>query len=32
VVKLAVRNSGTLTFTFMRQGGSNPTGNLTRQS
>jgi eukaryotic-like serine/threonine-protein kinase len=32
VVKLAVRNSSTLTFTFMRQGGSNPTGNLTRQS
>ncbi len=32
VVKLAVRNSSTLTFTFLRQGGSNPTGNLTRQS
>jgi serine/threonine protein kinase len=32
VVKLAVRNSSTLTFTFMRHGGSNPTGNLTRQS
>ena len=32
VVKLAVRNSSTRTFTFLRQGGSNPTGNLTRQS
>jgi serine/threonine protein kinase len=32
VVKLAVRNSSTLTFTFLRQGGSNPTGSLTRQS
>jgi len=32
VVKLAVRNSRTLTFTFLRQGGSNPGGNLTRQS
>jgi hypothetical protein len=32
VVKLAVRNSSTLTFTFLRQGGSNPTGTLTRQS
>ena len=32
VVKLAVRNSRTLTFTFLRRGGSNPVGNLTRQS
>lgn len=32
MVKLAVRNSSTLTFTFLRQGGSNPTGDLTRQS
>ncbi|HEY2308487.1 MAG TPA: hypothetical protein VGI05_21660 [Streptosporangiaceae bacterium] len=32
VVKLAVRNSRTLTFTFLRRGGSNPAGNLTRQS
>ncbi len=32
VVKLAVRNPSTLTFTFLRHGGSNPTGNLTRQS
>jgi hypothetical protein len=32
VVKLAVRNSSTLTFTFMRKGGSNPAGTLTRQS
>jgi eukaryotic-like serine/threonine-protein kinase len=32
VVKLAVRSSSTLTFTFLRQGGSNPTGDLTRQS
>jgi serine/threonine protein kinase len=32
VVELAVRNATTLTFTFMRQGGSNPTGSLTRQS
>jgi serine/threonine protein kinase len=32
VVKLAVRNSSTLTFTFLRQDGSNPIGNLTRQS
>lgn len=32
VVKLAVRSSSTLTFTFLRHGGSNPTGNLTRQS
>jgi hypothetical protein len=32
VVKLAVRNSSTLTFTFLRRGGSNPAGNLTRQS
>jgi hypothetical protein len=31
VVKLAVRNSRTLTFTFLRRGGSNPAGNLTRQ-
>jgi hypothetical protein len=31
VVKLTVRNSSTLTFTFLRQGGSNPAGNLTRQ-
>ena len=31
VVKLAVRNQHTLTFTFMRRGGSNPSGNLTRQ-
>jgi hypothetical protein len=30
VVKLAVRSSSTLTFTFLRQGGSNPTGDLTR--
>ena len=32
VVKLAVRNSSTLTFTFLRQGGSNPTGSLTRRA
>jgi hypothetical protein len=32
VVKLAVRNSSTLTFTFLRRGGSNPGGTLTRQS
>jgi hypothetical protein len=32
VVKLAIRDSSTLTFTFLRQGGSNPTGNLTRRS
>jgi hypothetical protein len=32
VVKLAVRNSSTLTFTFLRRGGSNPAGTLTRQS
>jgi hypothetical protein len=32
VVKLAVRNSSSLTFTFMRRGGSNPAGILTRQS
>jgi eukaryotic-like serine/threonine-protein kinase len=32
VVKLAVRNSSTLTFTFLRRGGRNPAGNLTRQS
>jgi hypothetical protein len=33
VVKLAVRNSSTLTFTFLREGGgSNPVGTLTRQS
>jgi hypothetical protein len=32
VVKLAVRSGSTLTFTFMRRGGSNPAGNLTRQS
>ena len=31
VVKLAVRNCSTLTFTFLRRGGSNPAGNLTRQ-
>ena len=31
VIKLAVRNQRTLTFTFLRRGGSNPTGNLTRQ-
>ena len=32
VVKLAVRNGHTLTFTFVRRGGGNPSGNLTRQS
>jgi hypothetical protein len=32
VVELAVRNSRTLTFTFLRRGGSNPAGSLTRQS
>jgi eukaryotic-like serine/threonine-protein kinase len=32
LIKLAVRNASTLTFTFLRQGGSNPTGDLTRQS
>lgn len=32
VVKLAVRNSSTLTFTFLRRGGSNPAGTLTRRS
>ena len=32
MVKLGVRNASTLTFTFLRQGGSNPTGDLTRQS
>src|SRR5262249_37491746 len=32
MVKLAVRNASTLTFTFLRRGGSNPTGDLTRQS
>jgi hypothetical protein len=32
VVKLAVRNASTLTFTFLRKGGSNPVGTLTRQS
>ncbi|HET7245668.1 MAG TPA: hypothetical protein VFJ07_12635 [Streptosporangiaceae bacterium] len=31
VVKLAVHNSSTLTFTFLRRGGSNPAGTLTRQ-
>jgi eukaryotic-like serine/threonine-protein kinase len=31
MVKLAVRSQHTLTFTFMRRGGSNPVGNLTRQ-
>ena len=31
LVKLAVHNQHTLTFTFMRKGGSNPVGNLTRQ-
>jgi hypothetical protein len=32
VVKLAVRDGSTLRFTFLRRGGSNPAGNLTRQS
>ena len=32
MVMLAVRNASTLTFTFLRLGGSNPTGDLTRQS
>jgi hypothetical protein len=32
VVRLAVRNERTLTFTFVRHGGSNPAGSLTRQS
>jgi hypothetical protein len=32
VVKLAVRGGSTLRFTFLRRGGSNPAGNLTRQS
>jgi hypothetical protein len=32
VVKLAIRSSSTLTFTFLSRGGSNPTGTLTRQS
>ena len=32
VIKLAVRSKRTLTFTFLRRGGSNPAGNLTRQS
>jgi hypothetical protein len=32
VVRLAVRNERTLTFTFIRHGGSNPAGSLTRQS
>ena len=31
LVRLAVRNQRTLTFTFLRRGGSNPAGNLTRQ-
>ena len=31
VVKLAVHHGGTMTFTFMRPGGSNPAGTLTRQ-
>jgi hypothetical protein len=31
VVELAVHNSSTLTFTFLRRGGSNPAGTLTRQ-
>jgi eukaryotic-like serine/threonine-protein kinase len=31
VVKLAVRGGGTMRFTFMRPGGSNPDGTLTRQ-
>ena len=31
VVKLAVRDGSTLRFTFLRRGGSNPAGNLTRQ-
>ena len=32
MVMLAVRNASALTFTFLRLGGSNPTGDLTRQS
>ncbi len=32
VIKLAVRSQRTLTFTFLRRGGNNPAGNLTRQS
>jgi len=31
VVRLALHPSGTMTFTFMRRGGSNPSGTLTRQ-
>jgi len=31
VVKLAVHHGGTMTFTFIRPGGSNPAGTLTRQ-
>lgn len=31
VVSLAVRNASTLTFMFLRGGGGNPAGNLTRQ-
>ena len=32
VVRLALHPGGTVTFTFMRPGGSNPAGTLTRQS
>ena len=32
VVRLALRAGGTMTFTFMRRGGSNPSGTLTQQS
>jgi hypothetical protein len=32
VVRLALRPGGSMTFTFMRPGGSSPAGTLTRQS